>query len=96
MRVNAATDGEGCLEEWERVLGEMGGNAATDWEGCLEEWERILGRRGVNAATFREGYYGSSGELLRQIGRIPGNIGDVYIIIIGELVAAKRRGCCDI
>jgi hypothetical protein len=39
---------------------------------------------------------------LRQIGRIPGNIGDVYIIKIGELVAVKRRdvatyreGCCD-
>ena len=57
---------------------------------------------GGNVATHREGYCGSSGELLRQIGRIPGNIGDVYIIIIGELVAAKRRGaatywegCCD-
>ena len=51
---------------------------------------------GGNAATYWEGYFGSTGELLRQIGRIPGNIGDVYIIIIGELVAAKRRGCCDI
>ena len=61
-----------------------------------------MGRRGVNAATFREGYYGSSGELLRQIGRITGNIGNAYIIIIGEIVAAKRRDpathwevCCD-
>ena len=56
----------------------------------------------VNAATFREGYYGSSGELLRQIGRITGNIGSAYNIIIGEIVAAKRRDaatyrevCCD-
>jgi hypothetical protein len=46
---------------------------------------------GGNAATYWEGYFDSTGELLRQIGRIPGNIGDVYIIIIGELVAAKRR-----
>ena len=44
-----------------------------------------------NAATDWEGYFGSTGELLRQTGKIPGNIGDVYIIIIGELVAAKRR-----
>jgi len=87
MRVNAATYREGCLEEQERILGGMRGNAATFREGCLEEWERILGRRGVNAATFREGYYGSSGELLRQIGRIPGNIGSAYIII-------NRRDCC--
>ena len=55
-----------------------------------------------NAATFREGYYGSSGELLRLIGRITGNIGSAYIIIIGEIVAAKGRDpathwevCCD-
>ena len=80
----------------------MGGKAATHWEGCLEEWERILGRMKGTAATYWEGYFGSTGELLRQIGRIPGNIGDVYIIIIGELIAAKRRGaatyregCCD-
>ena len=77
-------------------------NAATDGEGCLEEQERILGRRGGNAATFREGYYGSSGELLRLIGRITGNIGSAYIIIIGEIVAVKGRDaathwevCCD-
>ena len=57
---------------------------------------------GGTAATDWEGYFDSSGELLRQIGRIPGNIGNVFIIIIGELVAAKRRdaatyweGCCD-
>lgn len=43
------------------------------------------------AATDWEGYFDSSGELLRQIRRIPGNIGDVYIIKIGELVAVKRR-----
>jgi hypothetical protein len=54
------------------------------------------------AATYWEGYFGSSGELLRLKGRIPRNIGDVYIIIIGKLVAAKRRDvvtyrevCCD-
>ena len=46
---------------------------------------------GGNATTYWEGYFGSTGELLRQIGRIPGNIGDVYIIKIGELVAVKRR-----
>jgi len=80
MRGNAATHREGYLEEQERLLGGMGGNATTHREGYLEEWERILGRRGGNAATFREGYYGSSGELLRQIGRIPGNIGNAYII----------------
>ena len=51
---------------------------------------------GGNAATFREGYYGSLGELLRQIGRITGNIGSAYIIIIGEIVAVKGRECCDI
>ena len=57
---------------------------------------------GGTAATYWEGYFGTTGELLRQIGRIPGNIGDVYIIKIGELVAVKRRdaatyreGCCD-
>ena len=39
---------------------------------------------------------------MRQIGRIPGNIESAYNIIIGELVAAKRRNaatlrevCCD-
>lgn len=39
---------------------------------------------------------------MRQIGRILGNIGSAYNIIIGELVAAKRRDdatyrevCCD-
>ena len=52
---------------------------------------RLLGRMRVNAATFREGYYGSSGELLRQIGRITGNIGSAYIIIIGEIIAVKGR-----
>ena len=56
----------------------------------------MLGKVGVNIATDWEGYFDSSGELLRQIGRIPGNIGDVYIIIIGELIAAKGRECCDI
>ena len=56
---------------------------------------RLLGRIRVNAATFREGYYGSSGELLRQIGRITGNIGSAYIIIIGEIIAAKGRECSD-
>ena len=90
------------MKEWERILGRMGGNAATYREGCLEEWERILGGIRGTAATYWEGYFGSSGELLRQIGRIPGNIENVFIIIIGELVAAKRRdaatyreGCCD-
>ena len=67
----------------------MGGTAATYREGCLKEWESILGRMKGTVATDWEGYFNSSGELLRQIGRIPGNIGDVYIIIIGELVAAK-------
>ena len=69
----------------------MGGTAATYREGWLEEWERILGGMKGTAATYWEGYFGSKGDLLRHIGRIPGNIGDVYIIIIGELVAAKRR-----
>ena len=62
----------------------------------MEEWEKILGRMGGTAATYWEGYFDSSGELLRQIGRIPGDIGNVFIIIIGELVAAKGKGYCDI
>ena len=61
-----------------------------------------IGRKGRKRCDTLGRLFDSSGELLRQIGRIPGNIGDVYIIIIGELIAAKRRvvatyreGCCD-
>jgi len=48
-------NGESSWEEWERLLGRMGGNAATDWEGYLEEQERILGKVGVNIETHWEG-----------------------------------------
>ncbi len=90
-----AVERVGC-DRLGKFMGRMGEIHGKNERDSWEEWERILGRRGVNTATFREGYYGSSGELLRQIGRITGNIGSAYIIIIGEIVAVKGRERSDI
>lgn len=85
---------DGCGKFMGRMgegIGKNGRKCCDILGGLLGRMRKDIGRNGRKCATYWEGYFDSSGKLLRQIGRILGNIGNVFIIIIGELVAAKRR-----
>ena len=79
-----------------KVFGRNERNCCDILGGLLGRMRKDIGRNGRKCATYWEGYFGSTGELLRQMGRIPGNIGDVYIIIIRRACYCKKEGCCDI
>ena len=93
MGGKAATHWEGCLEEWERILGRMKGTAATYWEGYFDSSGGIVATDREDSWEYRgciyynnrraccckkEGCCDIKGRLLRQMGRISGDNGDIF------------------